>query len=89
MSVSAKSVNCGTAAILIHTSISNGCTVYVSHPNAGGAVTFGPVSVAAGAGWTASGNGASSFVVTLPPGESLYGITASGTQPVGVTISEY
>ena len=89
MAVTAKSVNCGTAATLIHTSISNGCTVFVYHPQAGVPVTFGPSNVAADAGWISSGSGVSNFVFPLPPGDSLYGITASGTQAVGVTISEY
>lgn len=89
MSVTAKSVNCGTAATLIHTSTSNGCTVFVYHPQAGVPVTFGPSTVTATAGWIASGSTVSSFVFPLPPGDSLFGITASGTQPVGVTISEY
>ena len=89
MSVTAKSVTCGTAATLIHTSTSNGCIVFVYHAQGATPVTFGPSGVTATAGWIASGSGVSNLVFPLPPGDSLYGITGAGTQPVGVTISEY
>lgn len=89
MAVTAKTVTVGATATLIHTATTANCTVFVSHPNTGNDVTFGPVGVVAAAGFTATGDGATNLVFPLGPGDSLYGICASGqTQAIGVTITE-
>ena len=82
-----KQATVAVAATLIHTAASNGCKVSVRVPTGGADVTLGSAAVVAGAGYILAA--ASGVTIDLPPGDSLYGIVASGTQAISVLVVEF
>lgn len=87
-----KNVTIGDTPTLIHKATSNGCFVYIAHANGGDSVTLGTANVTHNSGFTISGTGSGNAYLNgpLPPGDSIYGICASGaTETIGVMIVEF
>ena len=89
MAITQGTVVVGTVATLIHRSTSNGCTVHIFCGSGGQDVTLGNGSVVAGAGYIMPATKATEVDVAVPPGDSLYGITAMNTQTLYVLKVEY
>lgn len=83
------SVVVGTAATLLHRSTSNGCSVHIFSANGGQDVTLGNGSVVAGNGYIMPSSKTSEVTFDIPPGDSLYGITASSTHALYLLKIEY
>lgn len=79
----------GTVATLIHRSTSNGCSVHIYSANGGQDVTLGNGSVVAGNGYVMPSSKTSEVTFVIPPGDSLFGITATNTHPIYVLRIEY
>ena len=52
-------------------------------------VTLGPATVVAGAGFTLASSAKVMTEIQIPPGDTLYGIVASSTHVIRVTIMEF
>ena len=85
----AKAVTITTSPTVIHKSTSNGCHVHLFSDSGGQDVTLGPADVAAGAGFTLTSSAKVMTEMHVPPGETLYGIVASSTHVIRVTILEF
>ena len=83
------SVVVGTAATLLHRSTSNGCRVHIFCGSGGQDVTLGNGSVVATNGYIMPATKATEVDVDIPPGDSLYGITATNTQVLYLLKVEY
>jgi hypothetical protein len=85
MAITAASVSVGTTAVLLSAGEGDaqvGSSVAVAVPSGGSTVYLGDNTVTSAAGFPLAAG--SSFSVDLNQGESLYGVTASGTQAVNV-----
>lgn len=89
MPITSKSVTITTSATAIHTAASNGCRVHIFSASGGQDVTLGPATVVAGTGYQLLSSSKTEVDIDVPPGETLYGITASSTKALGVLIVEY
>ena len=89
MPITAKSVTITTSPTAIYTAVSNGCHIHLFSDSGGQDVTLGPATVVAGAGYTLVAAARGTVEMHLPPGETLYGIVASSTHVVRVTILEF
>ena len=78
MPLTAKKVTINDTATLIHKAISNGCHIHIYSASGGQDVTVGPVSVTSTNGLIVPSSKTSELLIELPPGDSLYGICASG-----------
>ena len=78
MPLTAKKTVIGDTATLIHKAISNGCRVHIYSGSGGHDVTLGPVTVTDTNGLIVPSSKTSELLIELPPGDSLYGICASG-----------
>ena len=84
-----KNVTITDAATLIHKAATNGCRVYIYSADTGGDVTIGPATVAAGTGYVIPASKKTEVTIAIPPGDCLYGIMASSTKVLGVTVVEF
>ena len=90
MSLTAKKVLIADTATLIHKAISNGCHIHIYSASGGQDVTLGPITVTSTNGLIISSSKTTDVDIQLPPGDSLYGICASGqTHTLYVLIVEY
>jgi hypothetical protein len=89
MPITSKNVTITTSATLMHTSASNGCRLYLYSASGGHDITIGPATVASGTGFVLSSSKTSELTIDLPPGDSLYGIVASSTHTIRITVVEY
>ena len=78
MPLTAKKVTINDTATLIHKAISNGCHIHIYSASGGQDVTVGPVTVTDTNGLIVPSSKTSELLIELPPGDSLYGICASG-----------
>lgn len=79
----------GTVATLIHQSTSNGCSVHIYSASSVQDVTLGNGSVVAGNGYLMPSSRVSEVTFVIPPGDSLFGITATNTHTLSVLKIEY
>lgn len=89
MAIISKNVTITTSATLMHTSASNGCRLYLYSASGGQDITIGPAAVAAGTGYVLPSSKTRELTIDLPPGDSLYGIVASSTHTIRITVVEY
>lgn len=90
MPLTAKKITISDTATLIHKAVSNGCHIHIYSASGGQDVTIGPVSVTPTNGLLISSSKTTDVDIMLPPGDSLYGICASGqTHTLYVLIVEY
>lgn len=90
MSITSVSVTVGTASVLLAQAKGNGCKVYIYSATGGVDVTIGGTSaITASQGFVMPTGKSTDFIINLPPGDSLYGITASSTHALKILIVEY
>lgn len=90
MPLIAKKITIAATATLIHKATSNGCHIHIFSASGGQDVTLGPVDVTSTNGLLLSSSKNTDIDITVPPGDSLYGICASGqTHTVYVLIVEF
>jgi hypothetical protein len=89
MPITSKNVTIATTATAIHTAASNGCRLHIFSASGGQDVTLGPATVVAGTGYQLLSSSKTEVDVDVPPGETLYGITASSTKSIGVLVVEF
>ena len=84
-----KNVTITDSATLIHKAATNGCKIYIYSDNTGGDVTIGPASVVAGTGYVIPSSKKTEVTIDIPPGDGLYGIMASSSKTLYVTVVEF
>jgi hypothetical protein len=84
-----KNVTITDAATLIHKAATNGCKIYIYSADTGGDVTIGPASVVAGTGYVIPASKKTEVTIDIPPGDELYGIMASSSKTLHVTVVEF
>lgn len=90
MAITSVSVTVGTASVLLAQAKGNGCTVHIYSGSGGQDVTIGGTSaITASQGYVVPTGKTTDVIINLPPGDALYGITASSTHALKILIVEY
>lgn len=87
--ITSKNVTITTSPTLMHKAATNGCRLYIYSADSGSDVTIGPAAVVSGTGYVIPSSKKTEVTIDVPPGDELYGIVASSTKTLQITVVEF